>query len=75
MRVKNPGAKPLELQTVRRSYDEVVLIYTSPRKICDLVIGIGRGLASYFHENITANQTLCIHKGAPRCEIVFRKIR
>ena len=74
MRVKTPGAKPPELHTVRRSHDEVVLIYTSPRKMCDLAIGIGRGLAIYFHENITA-ETMCIHKGAPRCEVVFRKIR
>jgi hypothetical protein len=75
VRAKNPSAKPPELQTVRRSYDEVVLTYTSPRKMCALAIGIGRGLANYFHENITAVQTMCILKGAPRCEIVFRKIR
>jgi hypothetical protein len=75
VRAKNPGAKPPELQTVRRSYDEVVLIYASPRKMCALAIGIGKGLGDYFHENITAIQTMCIHKGAPKCEIVFRKIR
>jgi len=75
VRGKNPGAKPPELQTVRRSYDEVVLIYTSPRKMCALAIGIGNGLANYFRENITSIQTVCIHKGAPKCEIVFRKIR
>jgi len=75
VRARNPGAKPPELQTVRRSYDEVVLIYTSPRKMCALAIGIGNGLANYFRENITSLQTVCIHKGAPKCEIVFRKIR
>jgi Haem-NO-binding len=32
VRAKNPGTKPPELQTVRRSYDEVVLIYTSPAR-------------------------------------------
>jgi hypothetical protein len=75
VRVKDPYAKPPELRTVRRSFDEVVLIYTSPRKMCALAIGIAKGLASYFHENITSSQTMCIHKGAPKCEIVFRKIR
>jgi hypothetical protein len=75
VRAKNPGAKPPELQTDRRSWDEVVLIYTSPRKMCALAIGIGKGLGNYFHENVTANQTMCIHKGAPKCEIVFRKIK
>jgi len=73
VRTKNPGAKPPELQTVRRSHDEVVLIYTSPRKMCALAVGIGKGLGNYFHENITTIQTMCIHRGAPKCEIVFRK--
>jgi predicted hydrocarbon binding protein len=54
---------------------EVVYLYI-PRKVCALAIGIGKGLAAYyFHENITSIQTVCIHKGAPKCEIVFRKIR
>jgi hypothetical protein len=75
VRTKNPGAKLPELHTVRHSYDEVVLIYTSPRKMCALAIGIGKGLGNYFHENITSIQTMCTHNGAPRCEIVFRKIR
>jgi Haem-NO-binding len=75
VRWKNPGAQPPELQTVRRSYDEVVLTYTSPRKMCALAIGIGKGLGSYFHENITSTQTMCVYKGAPKCEIVFRKTR
>jgi hypothetical protein len=75
VRAKNPGAKPPELQTERRSWDEVVLTYTSPRKMCALAIGIGKGLGNYFHENVTASQTMCIHKGASKCEIVFRKIR
>jgi len=73
VRVKNPGAKPPQLRTVRRSDDEVVLIYTSPRKMCALAIGIGKGLAKHFKEKVTITQTMCIHKGAPQCEILFRK--
>jgi hypothetical protein len=52
----------------------LVLIYTSPRKMCALAIGIGKGLAKHFNEKITSLQTMCIHKGASRCEIVFRKV-
>jgi hypothetical protein len=74
VRVQTPGAKPPELHTVRRSYNEVVLIYRSPRKMCALAVGIGMGLGKYFNENIISSQPMCIHKGAPRCEIVFRRI-
>jgi hypothetical protein len=74
VRVRNPGAKPPKLQTVRRGPDEVVLIYTSPRQMCGFAIGIGKGLAQHFGEHVIATQALCMHKGASKCEIVFRKV-
>jgi hypothetical protein len=73
VRVKNPGAKPPELRTIRRGPGEVVLVYTSPRQMCALAIGIGKGLARHFKEDVIATETMCMHKGAPKCEIVFRK--
>ena len=73
VRIKNPGARPPQLRTKRISPDEVVLIYTSPRRMCALAIGIGKGLGNYFHEKILINQIQCMHKGAPCCEISFRK--
>jgi predicted hydrocarbon binding protein len=73
VRVQTPGAKPPVLRTVRRSEDEVVLIYGSPRKLCALAIGIARGVAKQFNETIEVTQTKCMHNGAPHCELVFRK--
>jgi len=64
VRVKNPGAKPPELKTVRHGANEVVLFYASPRQMCALAIGIGKGLAKHFNENIVAQQATCMHKGA-----------
>jgi Haem-NO-binding len=73
VRVQNPDAKPPVLHTIRRSEDEVVLIYSSPRKLCAFAIGIARGVAKQFNETIEVTQTKCMHNGAPHCEIVFRK--
>lgn len=73
VRVQNPGASPPQLQTVRRDKNEVTLIYNSPRKMCALAVGIGRGLAKHFREKVEITQTTCMHKGASQCEIVFRK--
>jgi hypothetical protein len=72
VRVQTPGAKPPVLHTIRRSEDEVVLIYSSPRKLCALAIGIARGVAKQFNETIEITQTKCMHRDAPHCEIVFR---
>ncbi len=74
VRVKNPGAKPPQLKTKRLGPDEVQLIYTSPRRMCGLAIGIATGLGQHFKEKIVATQTMCMHKDATRCEILFRKI-
>lgn len=73
VRVKNPGAKPPRLKTVRRNKNEVALIYSSPRKMCSLAVGIGRGLAKHFREEVEITQPSCMHNGAPHCQIVFRK--
>jgi len=75
VRVKNPGALPPKLKTRRNGPDEVVVLYTSPRQMCALAVGIGEGLAKHFNEKIAVNQTSCMHKDAPQCEIVFRQLR
>jgi len=74
VRVKNPGAKPPLLKTRPEGKDTVVLIYHSPRRMCSLAIGIGRGLARHFHENVTIRETECMHKGANSYVIIFKKL-
>jgi len=46
VRVKNPDAKPPKLKTPRLSPNEVLLVYTSPRQMCGLAIGIGTGFGA-----------------------------
>lgn len=75
IRVKNPGATPPELKTTRLSSDELLLIYTSSRRMCALAIGIGKGLAHRFLEDIVITERVCMHRGASHCEIVFRTIQ
>jgi hypothetical protein len=74
VRVQRPGAKPPHLTTQRLSLNEVLLVYTSSRKMCGLAIGIGMGLGQHYGEKIVANQTMCMHRGATRCEILFRNV-
>ena len=74
VRTQNPGASPPALNTMRLNPNEVLLIYSSHRRMCALAIGIGHGLAAHFGEKILVNQGMCMHKGAPRCEIDFKKI-
>ena len=74
VRIRNEGAAPPELKCVGRSADEVVLTYNSPRKLCSIAKGIGRGLARHFGETIRISEGACMHQGAPACVISFKRI-
>jgi len=73
VRASDKDALPPQLRTRRTAPDTVVVIYDSPRKMCALAMGIGKGLARRFNETLSINQTQCMHKGAAFCEIVFQK--
>ncbi|HKQ20144.1 MAG TPA: heme NO-binding domain-containing protein [Candidatus Eisenbacteria bacterium] len=74
VRMRSQGAAPPELKCVRTGPDEVILTYDSPRRMCGVAKGIGRGLGKYFHEDIAIAESACMHKGAPACVISFRRL-
>jgi hypothetical protein len=74
VRMRQPGAQPPLLTTERRAPDEVVLFYDSPRRLCAVAHGIGRGVAAHFQETITINEPRCMHRGDPRCVMSFRLV-
>jgi hypothetical protein len=73
VRTSDKDARPPRLRTRRKGPDTVVLVYDSPRKMCALAIGIGKGLARHFKETLSIDQTQCMHKGGKFCEIVYQK--
>jgi hypothetical protein len=74
VRARHPGAHPPRLKTKRTGPNEIVLTYTSPRRLCFLAIGIGRGLGRHFKENLSIEQERCMYEGDSLCEITYRKI-
>jgi hypothetical protein len=75
VRIENDGAYPPHLKAERYGPDKVLVIYTSPRRMCALAVGIGKGLARHFYEEIRVTQPFCMHSGADRCEILFQRER
>lgn len=73
VRMRNKGAEPPQLKVTRTGPDEVVLEYSSARKMCGVAKGISRGLAKHFGERIVIDEKSCMHQGAPRCDISIRK--
>lgn len=72
VRQQEPGVAPPFLRVKRLGREKVVLIYSSPRKLCALAVGMIKGLGKHFNEEVSVQQTTCMHRGAAACEIVVR---
>ena len=69
VRVGNPGAKPPVLECIRTTENELQIMYSSDRQMCQLAKGIITGIARYFGETITVTEDACMHRGDPFCAL------
>lgn len=69
VRAQDPGASPPFLKTTRTSPRQVVILYSSPRRLCALARGIVAGVADAFKERVLVLETACMEAGAAACEI------
>lgn len=74
IRRRNPGAKPPALKCTRRSNDEVVITYSSPRRMCGVAKGIAKGVAKVYEEPIRVTEKSCMHKGDANCTICVKLV-
>jgi hypothetical protein len=49
--------------------DQLVMVYKSPRNLCDLALGLIEGVGAHFKETITIAQPECRKHGAPACRL------
>jgi hypothetical protein len=73
VRIRNPGARPPELKTTRDG-EEVLITYTSTRRMCGVAIGIVRGLGRHYAEEIEIHELSCMSDGAAACRILVRRV-
>ena len=69
VRSRNQAAKPPALSCERISPNEVMIVYSSARKMCSLARGIARGVAEHYGDRIDITEDSCMHHGAPACKI------
>jgi predicted hydrocarbon binding protein len=73
VRSRNPGARPPQLETKRQG-KEVLITYSSHRKMCGVAIGIVRGIAHHYRENVQIRELACMAAGATECRILVRAL-
>lgn len=54
------------------SHEELLMRYTSPRKLCILAEGLIRGAAKYYDQDIELSHPVCMHKGSDHCDLIVR---
>jgi hypothetical protein len=69
VRLQDQTAHPPHLRIHRISSTEVHIEYRSERRLCALAIGICRGVAAHYGEEITISHPECMATGAPACRI------
>ena len=72
IRRKNPEAKPPTLGCSRGSADEVLISYSSPRRMCGFAKGLVHGVAQHYGDRINVTESSCMERGDPTCSICVR---
>jgi predicted hydrocarbon binding protein len=67
IRLQDPQATPPYLTAERRSDDEVVIRYTSPRRLCAFGKGLIHGVADHYGRRATIHDEACMHRGDEAC--------
>lgn len=73
VRAREPDATPPQLYCERVSENEVEIAYRSARGLCALALGLVRGVATYYNEELEVHEKTCMHRGAEACLIRARK--
>jgi predicted hydrocarbon binding protein len=73
VRVRNHNAQPPRLVCERVGPHEVVINYSSQRKMCALAKGIVKGIAGHFKEAVSISEPQCMLKGDPTCKLVVHQ--
>ncbi|WDE07136.1 heme NO-binding domain-containing protein [Thalassomonas viridans] len=51
--------------------NELIMYYSSKRKLCHASIGLIQGAANRFGQDITIEHPQCMHQGAERCKLII----
>jgi hypothetical protein len=69
IRLRDKDATPPTLAVTRTSPTEVVVVYSSSRRLCGVAKGIVRGVAKHYGERVTIAETSCMLRNDSSCRL------
>ncbi len=67
IRLQDPQASPPYLTAERVAEDEVLIHYSSPRRLCAFGKGLVHGVAARYGRSATIADDACMHRGDAAC--------
>ena len=64
-----PNAAPPKLHVVPVGSDDVVVTYTSERRLCQMAEGLVEGVAEYYGEQVRIDHVQCMLRGDLACAL------
>ena len=72
VRATIPKARPPELGISELGDDGVVIVYSSPRRLCVLLRGLAEGTARHYGESTEITEETCMLRGDDACRFAIR---
>jgi Haem-NO-binding len=72
VRTAIPNALPPKLDLSEFGEDGVAVVYTSPRRLCELLRGLVEGTARHYGETAHIDERSCMHRGDYACLVEAR---
>jgi hypothetical protein len=72
VRVAMPDAQPPKLAVTDLGEDGLEIVYTSPRRICQMLRGLVEGTGRIYEERLEVEEPECMHRGDPACRVLVR---
>jgi heme-NO-binding protein len=72
VRATMPSARPPRLTVRENGSDGVEITYSSPRRLCHLLVGLTEGTGRHYGENVELTETACMLRGDPACRFDVR---
>lgn len=66
-------AETPEVTVESRDDKQMVIRYYSPKKLCHLAMGLLKGAAELFNENISISMPKCMHEGENACQLLIER--
>jgi len=66
----HPNAYLPKFEYEETEQGELIMYYSSKRKLCHLIIGLIHGAAKKFNESIDISHPQCMHDGAQCCKLI-----